>query len=134
MGFRTIRLRTLSPLSGWRSRPVGRQLSAVSANNHRDVDDLKYPIAWVSVNLFAMPTVLRFDAYRAVIYTNDHRPAHVHVIGPQGRAIFELNGPKGPPTVRDSRLPPTELAKIKAVLQQHLAELCEAWGKIHGYP
>ncbi|MDS4029947.1 MAG: DUF4160 domain-containing protein [Candidatus Competibacter sp.] len=81
-----------------------------------------------------MPTVLRVDAYRVAIYTNDHRPAHVYVIGPQGRAIFELNGPKGPPTVRDSRLPPTELTKIKAVLQQHLAELCKAWGKIHGYP
>ena len=81
-----------------------------------------------------MPTVLRFDAYRVVIYTNDHRPAHVHVVEPQGRAIFELNCPKGPPTVRDSRLKLTELAKIKAVLQQHLAELCKAWGKIHGHP
>ncbi|MDS4058212.1 MAG: DUF4160 domain-containing protein [Candidatus Contendobacter sp.] len=81
-----------------------------------------------------MPTVLRFDAYRAVIYTNDHRPAHVHVVGPQGRAIFELNCPEGPPTVRDARLQPTELAKIKAVLQRHLAGLCQAWGNIHGHP
>ncbi len=81
-----------------------------------------------------MPTVLPFDTYRVAIYTNDHRPAHVHVIGPQRRAIFELNGPKGPPTVRDSRLSPTKLTKIKTVLQQHLAELCKAWGKIHGYP
>jgi len=28
-----------------------------------------------------MPTVLRFEGLRAVIYPNDHRPAHVHVIG-----------------------------------------------------
>ncbi len=98
MSFCAIRLRTLSPLSGWRSRPAGWQLSTVSVNNCRDADDLKYPIVWVFVKLSAMPTVLRFDAYRVVIYTNDHCPAHVHVIGPQGRAIFELNGPKGPVT------------------------------------
>ena len=81
-----------------------------------------------------MPTVLRFGAYRVVIYTNDHRPAHVHVIGPNGRAVFDLHCPEGPPMVRDSRLNPDELAKIKAVLQRHLAELCKAWEKIHGYP
>ena len=28
-----------------------------------------------------MPTALRLGALRVVIYTNDHRPAHVHVIG-----------------------------------------------------
>jgi hypothetical protein len=28
-----------------------------------------------------VPTVLRFDGFRVVIYPNDHRPAHVHVIG-----------------------------------------------------
>jgi len=28
-----------------------------------------------------MPTVLRFEGLRVVIYPNDHRPAHVHVIG-----------------------------------------------------
>ena len=93
----------------------------------------QYPIDWVSVKLSVMPTVHRFDAYRVVIYTNDHRPAHVHVVGPPGRAIFELNCPTGPPMVRDSRLKPTELAKIKTVLQQHLAELCAAWGSIHGH-
>lgn len=79
-----------------------------------------------------MPTVHRFAAYRVVIYPNDHPPAHVHVIGPQGRAIFELNCPKGPLMVRDSQLKPTELVKIKAILQQHIAELCKVWGKIHG--
>ncbi len=76
-------------------------------------------------------TTVGSTPYRAVIYPNDHRPAHVHVIGPQGRAIFELNCPKGPPTVRDSQLKSAELAKIKAVLQRHLADLCKAWGKIH---
>src|SRR5437868_3887052 len=38
-----------------------------------------------------MPTVHRFDGLRVVIYPNDHRPAHVHVIGAGGEAVFFLN-------------------------------------------
>ena len=33
-----------------------------------------------------MPTVLRIDGMRVVIYPNDHRPAHVHVAGAGGEA------------------------------------------------
>lgn len=49
-----------------------------------------------------MPTVLRIDKLRVVIYPNDHGPAHVHVLGPQGEAIFKLHCPVGPPTLRES--------------------------------
>ncbi len=45
-----------------------------------------------------MPTVLRFAGLRAVIYTNDHRPAHVHVIGDGCEAVFEMNCEGGPIT------------------------------------
>ncbi len=40
-----------------------------------------------------MPSVLRFDGLRVVIYPNDHRPAHVHVIGNGHEAVYELNFP-----------------------------------------
>ncbi|MGO9259223.1 MAG: DUF4160 domain-containing protein [Bryobacteraceae bacterium] len=43
-----------------------------------------------------MPTVLRFDGLRVVIYPNDHRPAHVHMIGRGHEAVFDLNCPAGP--------------------------------------
>ena len=48
-----------------------------------------------------MPTVLRFDGLRVVIYPDDHRPAHVHVIGAGGEAVFILNCPEGPPELRN---------------------------------
>ena len=81
-----------------------------------------------------MPTVHRFAAYRVVIYPHDHRPAHVHVIGGDGEAIFNLNCPAGPPTLRESvGFKPGELAKIKAELTEHVAALCAAWSRIHGY-
>ena len=43
-----------------------------------------------------MPTVLRFDGLRVAVYPNDHRPAHVHVVGGGCEAVFNLNCPAGP--------------------------------------
>jgi hypothetical protein len=57
-----------------------------------------------------MPTVIRFDGLRVVIYTDDHRPPHVHVIGRGCEAIFQLAGPATPPVLRENsmqRLVPT---------------------------
>lgn len=49
-----------------------------------------------------MPTVLRLGALRVVIYPNDHRPAHVHVLGGGGPVVFVLNCPDGPPELREA--------------------------------
>ena len=37
-----------------------------------------------------MPTILRHNGWRVVIYPNDHRPPHVHVVGINEHARFEL--------------------------------------------
>jgi hypothetical protein len=68
-----------------------------------------------------------------VIYPNDHRPAHVHVIGPDCEAVFILNGPDGPVALRESvgfRL--AEIQRIETVLNGHLNDLQSAWDQIHG--
>jgi Domain of unknown function (DUF4160) len=44
-----------------------------------------------------MPSVDVIDGLRVVIYPNDHRPAHVHVIGSGCEAVFNLHCPEGPP-------------------------------------
>lgn len=80
-----------------------------------------------------MPTLLRFDGMRVVLYPNDHRPAHVHVLGAGGEAVFALNCPDGPPTLRESyRLGRAEVGRIGAVLADNLAVLCAAWSRMHG--
>jgi hypothetical protein len=66
----------------------------------------KNPSAWVYLRAitgysFAMPTVFRIGATRVVIYPNDHRPAHVHVIGLGKHAVFNMHCPDGPPAVRE---------------------------------
>lgn len=80
-----------------------------------------------------MPTVLRYSAYRVVIYTNDHRPAHVHVLGPGCEAVFHLHCPDGPPELRESMgLDVREVNRIAAYVQAELAMLCHSWRTIHG--
>jgi len=81
-----------------------------------------------------MPTVLRFDGLRAVIYPNDHRPAHVNVIGKGGEAVFILHCPEGPPELRENyRFNTPDLNRIAAALAAELLALCGQWREIHGH-
>jgi hypothetical protein len=80
-----------------------------------------------------MPTVLRFEGLRVVIYPNDHRPAHVHVAGRGCEAVFNLQCPTGPAEIRENyRFPRREVKSIERVLTNHLAKLCGEWKSIHG--
>jgi hypothetical protein len=80
-----------------------------------------------------MPTVLRFDGLRVVIYPNDHRPAHVHVIGKGREALFSLNCRAGPVELRENyRFSSGEISRIKVELTKHANELCQKWEEIHG--
>jgi hypothetical protein len=80
-----------------------------------------------------MPTVLRIGGLRVVIWPNDHRPPHVHVMGADGEAVFNLHCPSGPPELRESygfRL--ADLNRIEAVLAEAITTLCADWRMIHG--
>lgn len=80
-----------------------------------------------------MPTILPIDSLRVVIYPNDHRPAHVHVVGADGEAVFVLNCPDGPPELRDLYgFKLTEVRRIQEVLAARLTSLCNSWRKFHG--
>ena len=80
-----------------------------------------------------MPTVLRFDGLRVVIYPNDHRPAHVHVIGADREAVFLLHCPNGPPEIRMSRgFGLRDAKRIGEALAEALPVLCDKWSRIHG--
>ena len=72
-----------------------------------------------------MSTILRFGGLRAVIYTNDHRPAHVHVIC---EAVFEMKCDGGPIVLRENYgFALIRLGHIKRVLRHHRKAICSAW-------
>ncbi len=80
-----------------------------------------------------MPKVDVIDGLRVVVYPNDHRPAHVHVMGNGCEAVFQLNCQGGPPELRENYgFSPGDLTKIKAALTARASQLCAAWSKIHG--
>ena len=81
-----------------------------------------------------MPTLLLIKRWRVVIYPNDHRPPHVHVIGPTEHARFELLCDLG--RVRplsNIHFTTTQLRQIEGRLLSNLALLCNHWGRIHGH-
>ena len=78
-----------------------------------------------------MPTVLRVDGLRVVVYPNDHRP--VHVIGNGCEAVFRLNEPNGPPELRENfGFSAKEIGRIRNRLDANLGFLCDEWRRIHG--
>lgn len=80
-----------------------------------------------------MPTVFRFGGLRVVVYPNDHRPAHVHVIGQGHEAVFELNLPIGGVALRENYgFSRNGLAEIAHKLIENLEMLSAEWEKIHG--
>jgi hypothetical protein len=80
-----------------------------------------------------MPTVLRLPGLRVAIFTHDHPPPHVHVLSPDGEAVFLLNCPDGPLTLReDQGLGLRECNRIGKELAAHVAVLCAKWREVHG--
>ena len=80
-----------------------------------------------------MSTVDRINGLRVVIYPNDHRPAHVHVIGGDCEAVFKLRCPEGPPELRENYgFTPKKLRTIKRRLAARVTDLCAEWSRIHG--
>ena len=79
-----------------------------------------------------MPTVLTIFGLRVVIYPNDHRPAHVHVIGNSCEAVFNLCCPVGMPELRENYgFARKDLVKIADELDSNLELLCKRWREIH---
>ena len=66
------------------------------------------------------------------IYTKDHRPPHVHVIGNGGKAKISIEPYSTPVIVRAKGLTPKELEAALAVVDNHHMMLLERWRRIHG--
>jgi hypothetical protein len=82
-----------------------------------------------------MPTIDRIDGFRVAIYPNDHRPAHVHVIGSGIVSIWDLHCPDGPLELRENYgCSRAAIARLKTALITRLTRLCQQWRKIHDTP
>lgn len=82
-----------------------------------------------------MPTVLPvLKGWRVVIYPNDHRPPHVHVIGAEEHARFELLCDLGQVRLLSNLgFSLGQLKQIGVYVLNHLVHLCNEWERLHGH-
>jgi hypothetical protein len=80
-----------------------------------------------------MPTVLRFGNLRVMIYTNDHRPPHVHVVGPGIEAKIALGNETGAPSlITNEGLSRRNLETALEAIDRNSEALIQRWREIHG--
>lgn len=80
-----------------------------------------------------MPTILRYRGIRIMIFTNDHAPPHVHIIGGDAEARFDLLCDLGAASLKDhDGFSLKQLSAIGAFLTTHIQQLCQAWSQYHG--
>lgn len=70
------------------------------------------------------PTIFKIWNFRIVIYPKDHKPAHVHVIGPGAEAKFDI---KTLECLDNYGFSEKTLKRIKAYLKERQHSLLEAW-------
>ncbi len=79
-----------------------------------------------------MVVVHRTHGFRAVIYTQDHEPAHVHIVG-AGRAKINLLGSDGRPEVVDVvGIKRPDIRRLVAEVTEHRDRFMREWERIHG--
>lgn len=80
-----------------------------------------------------MGTLVRIGIWRIMIYTLDHPPVHVHVVGPNGRAKIALNCQRGRPLpIAAFGMDAALLTKLVDAVAERQDSLCEAWRQLHG--
>lgn len=79
-----------------------------------------------------MVTVHRFDGLRIVIFSNDHEPAHVHVVGPKAEAKVQLSGSDGLTLLWQFGFGHHQMRRIMVEVQRERSALLGRWREIHG--
>lgn len=80
-----------------------------------------------------MPTLFLVGRYRVVTYFNDHEPAHVHAVGPDGYAKFALGEKRGEVALMEAEgIPRGSLHRIAAAIIDRHSECRKLWNSIHG--
>ena len=80
-----------------------------------------------------MPTIIKQDGFRIVIYPNDHTPAHVHVLKADGEVRIDLGNEKMLPSLISVRgkISDKEVIRALSLVTEYQIELLAKWDEIH---
>jgi hypothetical protein len=83
-----------------------------------------------------MPTIIRQEGFRIVIYPNDHLPAHVHVVKGDGEVRIKLGKKESltPPSLMTvmGKISDKDVAKALFLVTEYQSQLLAKWSEIHG--
>lgn len=79
-----------------------------------------------------MVTIHRAHGLRTVIFTDDHEPAHVHVLG-NGHAKINLIGADGDPElIWAEGMKRNDVRRAMEIVTEHREAFLARWREIHG--
>ena len=79
-----------------------------------------------------MATILRTNGFAFRIHTNDHEPAHVHVVKGDGEVIINLGDETTHPSIREIYgLSDRDVAVAYDLVNQFKTTLLNGWRGIH---
>lgn len=81
-----------------------------------------------------MPTILREQGFRIVIYPNDHSPSHVHVFKGSGEVRIDLGDEDSGPNLMSitGQISDKNVVKALYLVKENQAKLLAKWREIHG--
>lgn len=79
-----------------------------------------------------MPRVFEEEGCKFMIYTNDHEPAHVHVLVGDGIIIIELDD-NATISKTVGKLKASDIRKAQRLTLANRDRLLAAWSNIHGH-
>jgi Domain of unknown function (DUF4160) len=80
-----------------------------------------------------MPTILREQGFRVVIYPNDHLPSHIHVLKGSGEVRIDLGDEESDPSLISitGQISDKDIAKALYLMKENQAKLLAKWREIH---
>ena len=87
------------------------------------------PLTEPKRQVIVMPTVLRHNGFRVVMFPNDHRPPHAHVYDGDGSVVIEFD----PVAVREVLgMRQQTVPRAVRLVAESREFLMAKWRKIHG--
>ena len=78
-----------------------------------------------------MPTILKACGLRVMIYFNNHRPHHVHVVTGDEEAVFYLGDETTGPSIKENLgMSPKHLRAALSIVEEEQTKLLRAWREI----
>ena len=79
-----------------------------------------------------MVTIHRAGRLRIVIYSNDHAPAHVHAINPDGHCRINLESVGAPELISVDGMRAKDVREAQRLVANNLDAFLAEWRRIHG--